>query len=254
MRPEMKKMRCPFLRTMLSAPDAPKWDQRKQVMDIEELVRFIRDEPAGNGTVHEVLRFLSIANHGVGNRLQRMGCLVTRSGGQFSTELAGSDGDHEGDSRIYDPETGEFDAEQFARFTSFSGDGETMDIAALGQAIADAGKRHNGTPVTAVESAAEFALLCILLGDDNGAIRIADMRRLFEANEFPAGAREKLRSRTREQWFSLTMRIIEAVSSAALGGRDGNSEMKPDRLKHLLEVLFGPLLAGRQTGKPDHKG
>ena len=226
----MKKMHCPFLRTMLSAPDAPKWNSRAQTMKVEDLMKFVRDLP-GNGNVEEVLRFLTVVNHGVGNRLQRLGRFVTGSGGEFSTVLKGSDGDHEGDSRIYNPDTGEFDPEQFRQFTSFSTDGKTMDIAALGRAIADATKRHKGTPVTVVASAAEFALLCVLLGDDAGTIKIADMKRLFEANQFPAGAREKLGKRTAEHWVDLLRRITEAASS------------RRKEVRQLLEVVFGPLLS-----------
>jgi hypothetical protein len=240
-RPELKNMHCPYLRAMLSAPDAPKWNQRAQVMNVEDLLKFVRDQP-GNGTLDQVLRFFSVVNHGVGNRLQRLGQLVIGSGGQFSTVLRGSDGDHEGDSRIYNPDTGEFDPEQFLRFTSFSSDGTTMDIAAIGQAIADANERHNGSPITAVQSAGEFALLCVLLGDNDGTIKITDMKRLFEANEFSATARENLGSRTAENWLDLTRRITEAVSTAATSERHRQREMQPDQLTDLLEVLFSPLL------------
>jgi hypothetical protein len=164
------------------------------------------------------------------------------SGGQFSTVLRGSDGDHEGDSRIYNPDTGEFDSEQFLRFTSFSTDGKTMDVASIGQAIADANQRHDGSPITAVQSAGEFGLLSVLLGDNDGTVTIADMKRLFEANEFSPTARENLGSRTAEKWLDLTRRITEAVSTASVRAGHRQREMKPDRLKDLLEVLFSPLL------------
>jgi hypothetical protein len=243
MRPEMRTMRCPFLRTMLSAPDAPKWNPRTQVMNVEDMIKFVRDEPPGDGTLHQVLRFITVANHGVGNRVQRLGRLVMGTGGQFSTELTGSDGDHEGDSRIYNPQTGEFDPEQFARFTRFSADGETMDVAALGQAIADANQRHTGTPVTAVQSAGEFALLSILLGDTGGTIKIKDMKRLFLSNRFSASARKNLRTRTAEMWLDLTLKITDGVSRAATAARYRPREMKAERLKQLVEVLFSPLLS-----------
>jgi hypothetical protein len=240
-RPELKEMNCPYMRTMLSAPDAPKWNQGAQVMNVQDLLDFVRDQP-GTGNLEKVLRFFSVVNHGLGNRLQRLGRLVIGSGGQFSTVLKGSDGDHEGDSRIYNPETGDFDAEQFQKFMAFSTDGATMDITAIGQAIADANTRHNGSPVTAVQSAGEFALLCILLGDNDGRIKIADIRRLFEANEFPPSARENLGSRTAEKWLDLMRKITKAVSAAAVHTGRNDPEMKSDRLEHLLEVVFSPLL------------
>jgi hypothetical protein len=93
-----------------------------------------------------------------------------------------------------------------------------------------------------VESAGEFGLLSVLLGNRDGTIEIADMRRLFEANELSAGARENLGSRTAEEWLELTRRITEAVSAAAAGARDRRPEMKSGQLKDLLEVLFSPLL------------
>jgi hypothetical protein len=226
---------------MLSAPDAPKWNQREQVMNVEDLLRFVKDQP-GNGDLEKVLRFFSVVNHGIGNRVQRLGHLVSGSGGKFSTVLRGSDGDHDGDSRIYDPETGEFDREQFQRFTSFSSDGKTMDVAAIGRAIADASKRHNGSPMTAVQSAGEFALLSVLLGDDDGRISIGDMELLFEANEFPVGARRNLGGRTAERWLDLTRRITEAFSAASILALKQRRNMKPERLNDLLEVLFSPLL------------
>jgi hypothetical protein len=240
-RPELKKVNCPFMRAMLSAPDAPKWNRQAQEMSVEDLLKFARDQP-GNGNLERVLRFFSVVNHGLGNRIQRLGRLIIGSGGQFSTVLRGSDGDHEGDSRIYNPDTGEFDREQFRHFTSFSSDGKTMNIADLGSAIADANKRHNGSPMTAVQSAGEFALLSILLGDDAGTMKIEDMERLFDANEFPEAARANLGSRTTERWFELTRKITAAISAAASRTRHDERDMKPDRLEHLLEVLFSPLM------------
>jgi hypothetical protein len=240
-RPELKKTHCPFLRTALSAPDAPKWNPRAQTMKVDDLLKFVRDQP-GNGNVEQVLRFFSVVNHGLGNRLQRLGRFVTGAGGEFSTVLRGSDGDHEGDSRIYHPDTGEFDPEQFQQFTSFSSDGKTMDIAALGRAIADANKRHKGSPITLVQSAGEFGLLCILLGDDDGTMNIADMMQVFHANEFPGAARENLGRRSAENWLDLTRKITEAACAAKIQSGSRQRDMKPERLLQLLEVLFSPLL------------
>ena len=75
-RPPDETMRCPFLRAMLSAPDAPKWNPRTQVMNVDDMIKFVRDEPPGDGTLHQVLRFITVANHGVGNRVQRLGRLA----------------------------------------------------------------------------------------------------------------------------------------------------------------------------------
>jgi hypothetical protein len=240
-KPEMKDMHCPFLRTVLSAPDGPKWDRESQLMEVEELLQFVRNQP-GHGDLADVVCFFSVANHGLGNRIQRLGRLVTGAAGQFSTNLRGSDGDHEGDSRIYNRDTGEFDAEQFRVFTSFSTDGQTMDVNALGRAIANANKRHNGSAITAVQSAGEFGLLCTLLGNRDGTIRIADMRRLYEENQFPDAARENLGSRTSQMWLDVTRRIVKAVSRAAAGAAHRQQNMNLDSLNNLLEVLFSPLL------------
>jgi hypothetical protein len=98
-----------------------------------------------------------------------------------------------------------------------------------------------------VQSAGEFALLCILLGDNDGTMQISDVKRIFEANEFPVHARENLGSRTAEKWLDLTRRITEAVSTAAIRARHNRTEMKSDQLKHLLEVLFSPLLRTMQS-------
>jgi hypothetical protein len=241
LRPELKKVNCPFMRAMFNAPDAPKWDPQAQEMNVEDLIRFARDQP-GDGNLDKVLRFFSVINHGLGNRIQRLGMLVLGSGGRFSTVLRGSDGDHEGDSRIYNPDTGEFDPEQFQHFTSFSKDGTTMGIAEVGAAIADSNKRHNGTPMTAVQSAGEFGLLSLLLGDDSGTFKIDDMRRLFEANEFPEGAREHLGTRTADHWMKLTRKITAAISAAAVRAHSDEREMRADRLKRSMEILFSPLI------------
>lgn len=241
LQPELKKVNCPFMRAVLTAPDAPKWDSQAQEMNVEDLIQFARNQP-GEGNLDRVLRFFSVVNHGLGNRVQRLGMLILRSGGRFSTVLRGSDGDHEGDSRIYNPDTGEFDPEQFQRFTSFSKNGTTMNIAELGAAISDGNQKHNGTPMTAAQSAGEFALLCLLLGDDAGTIPVDAMRRLFEANEFPDGAREHLGTRTAEQWLRLTRKITTAISAAAIRSHNQDNEMKPDRLKSNVEVLFSPLI------------
>lgn len=240
-RPELKKAHCPFIRAMLTAPDAPPWDREAQEMNVEDLVKFVEEQP-GNGSLDRVLKFFAVFNHGLGNRFQRLAHLATGSGGRFSTKLIGSDGDHDGGSRIYDPESGEFDREQFIRFSSFSSDGNSMSVADLGVAIVDANKRHNGSPVNALQSAGEFALLSVLLGDDNGAVKISEMDRLFAANEFPERARENLGTRTAERWFDLTLRITEAVSEAAIRTRHHEGEMKVESLKNQLEMLFSPLL------------
>jgi hypothetical protein len=240
-RPELKEANCPYMRSMLNASDAPSWDPKAQEMNVEDLVRFVQDQP-GNGSLDKVLKFFAISNHGLGNRFQRLAHLATGPGGRFSTRLVGSDGDHQGDSRIYNPETGEFDQEQFTRFTGFSSDGQTMTVADLGKAIVDANQRHNGSPSDTLLSAGEFALLCALLGDDAGAIRISDMERLFRANEFPEGARENLGSRTAQQWLKLARQIADAISKTAIRSRHHEGEMKSGNLKKQLDMVYSPLL------------
>ncbi|MDA1315178.1 MAG: hypothetical protein O2968_17745 [Acidobacteria bacterium] len=150
-KPELKGMHCPFLRSMLSAAGAPAWDQKAREMEVEDLVKFVQNQP-GDGSLDKVLKFFAVHNHGVGSRIQRAAHLLVGSGGRFSTELIGSDGDHEGGSHIYNPETGEFDAQQCRQFTSFSQDGRTMSVEDFGAAIVDANKRHGGSAVNALRT------------------------------------------------------------------------------------------------------
>lgn len=239
-RPEFKDIHCPFLRTVLSAPDAPKWDAAAHQMQVEDLTGFVRAQP-GNGSLDRVLKFFAVTNHGLGNRAQRFFDLLGNSS-RFSTRLPGSDGDHGGDSRIYHPETREFDDAQFRAFTSFSSDGVRMTVTDLGDAILDANRRHDGRPSDAMQSAGEFALLGILLGDAEGTIAIADMRLLFEQNEFPQGAREHLGSRTAEQWFALTHRISQAVQTASARTGHHAAALQGGQLQAGLRLLFGGLL------------
>lgn len=240
-RPELKEVHCPFVRTMLSAQDAPPWNREAQEMEVGDLTGFVRAQP-GDGDLDNLLRFFSIINHGVGNKLVRsMNLLQPRS--RFSTKLMGSDGDHGGGSHIYHPVSGEFDERQFATFTAFSSNGKVMTIGDLGNAVAGANQRHGGTAYDALQSAVEFGLLATLIGDRRGAIRISDIRLLFEQNEFPAGARENLGGRTTRHWLNVTVRIADAVVAAAekAGDREKAAEIK--RLKQGLKKFLAPLLA-----------
>lgn len=239
-RHEFKEIHCPFLRTVLSAPDAPAWDAAAHQMKVADLLGFVRAQP-GNGSLDRVLKFFAVTSHGLGNRGQRLFDLLGESS-SFSTRLPGSDGDHGGDSRIYDPESREFDPEQFRRFTSFSHDGKTMTVADFGAAIVDANRRHNGKPSDAMFSAVEFGLLATLLGDETGTVAIADMRLLYEQNEFPAGARENLGGRSSQHWLTLTHRIGEAVTAVAAKTGHHASALGSGELQGGLRLLFGPLL------------
>jgi hypothetical protein len=241
-RPGLKDAICPYMRTMLSASDAPPWNEEAQEMNVEDLVGFVRRQP-GNGSLDEVLKFFAVFNHGLGNKFDRIRHLAAGSGGRFSTRLTGSDGDHEGGSLIYRKSTGEFDREQFTAFSTFATGGVTMSVNDLARAIADANQRHNGSPTTAVQSAGEFALLCALLGDDDGAIRIADMEQLFAANEFPEGARANLGARTARQWFDFTLRLIDGISAEARRLHHEEGDMKIEQLTEHLKTLFHPLLS-----------
>jgi hypothetical protein len=239
--PELKEAICPFIRTILTASDAPQWSPETQQMNVEDLVKFVQDQP-GSGSLGKVLRFFAVFNHGLGNRLDRIRNLAIGSGGRFSTEFVGSDGDHAGGSLIYNKMTGEFDQEQFGIFTSFSQDGETMTVDDLGRAIVDANKRHNGSPTNALQSAGEFGLLAALLGDVKGTIKISDMEQLFERNEFSSGACANLGTRTAEQWFDFTLKTTAAISEAAIRIGHNKEEMKVESLTEELKTLFSPLL------------
>jgi hypothetical protein len=238
--PDLKEANCPFVRTMLTASDAPPWSRETQEMNVLDLMKFVEDQP-GNGSMGTVLKFFAIFNHGLGNKFERIRNLATGSGGRFSTRLIGSDGDHPGDSRIYNKATGEFDGEQFKIFTGFSSDGETMSLDDLGRAIVDANKRHNGSPINAVQSAGEFGLLSALLGDSDGKVKISEMERLFAVNDFPGGARVNLGTRTAQQWFDLTLRIIHAIAADASRQGHHEEEMKVELLTEHLKTFLSPL-------------
>lgn len=130
---------------------------------------------------------------------------------------------------------------QFDAFTRHSSDGKAMSIADLGAAIADANRRNHGTPSDALQSAVEFALLSIVVGDDHGSVPIAGMRQLYEANTFPEGARENLGTRTAEQWFALSARIVEATKQAA--AKNGHPLPGGEHLDAGLRMFFAPLFS-----------
>ena len=177
------------------------------------------------------------------NRPGHDSTLKPRSASQGSPSLfVGSDGDHAGGSLSYNKATGEFDEKQFKIFTSFSNDHEAMTVDDIGRAIADANKRHDGSPTNAVQSAGEFGLLCTLLGDDNGTMKIADMEQLFRVNVFPVDARENLGARTARQWFDATLSITTAISAQAVRIGYRPNEMKLELLTGELKTFFSPLL------------
>ncbi len=228
---------CPFMRTMLTAPDPPPWNSGNGEMEVPDLVGFARKQ-GGSGNLDRVLRFFAVSNHGLGNRI---GNLTFGSGGRFSTRLTGSDGDHQGGSLIYNKTSGDFDENQFRLFTGFSIDGETMSVSDLGRAIVNANSRHAGSPLDAVKSAGEFALLSVLLGDDNGTIAIEDMELLFKGNTFPEGARVNLGRRTAEEWLNLTHRIVGAVSAEAIRIGHHHAEMQVQTLTDRVKELFSSI-------------
>jgi hypothetical protein len=238
MKPEFKQVNCPFMRSVLSADDAPRWDSAAQEMDVDDLLRWVRDQP-GSGSMQRVLRFFAVLNHGLGNRAARQFRFALGFGGRFSTKLVGSDGDHAGDSHIYRHDTGEFDAAEFDAFAKSSSDGATMTVADFGAAIHSMNRRHGGTASDAVQSAGEFALLAILLGDSAGTVRVADMRVLFEENRFPDGARANIGDRTAEQWLALSGRITDAISAAAARAGDPIGDLHAEQLRTGLRVVFG---------------
>ena len=52
-RRDLKAAICPYVRTMLSAPDAPGWNPGAEEMEVAELVAFVRAQP-GSGSLDEV--------------------------------------------------------------------------------------------------------------------------------------------------------------------------------------------------------
>jgi hypothetical protein len=223
---------CPFMRTMLTAPDPPQWNSDKEEMEVSDLVGFVRKQ-GGSGDLDRVLRFFAVFNHGLGDRDDRIANLDFGSGGRFSTRLTGSDGDHKGGSLIYNKTSGEFDENQFRLFTGFSSDGETMSVGDLGKAIVNANSRHDGALLDAGKSAGEFALLSVLLGDDKGTIAIKDMELLFKENKFPERARVNLGRRTTQ---------AGAVSAEAIRIGLHHAEMQVQTLTDRVKGLFSSLI------------
>ena len=78
-------------------------------------------------------------------------------------------------------------------------------------------------------------------------MKIPDMKSLFEANDLSETARKNLGSRTAEKWVDLMRKITKAVSNAAVKAKHEEKEMKPERLEHLMEVLFSPLLRAMRS-------
>jgi hypothetical protein len=230
-KPELAATICPFMRTMLTAQDAPPWNKAAQEMEVSDLVGFVQAQQSEHdGSLRDVLKFFAVSNHGVPGQ-----------SGRFSTHLTGSKGDHKGGSEIYTKSTGEFNQDEFQKFTVFGSDGR-MDHAQLGKAIVDANKRHGGSPVDAVKSAGEFALLSALLGDGNGTITIDDMSLLFKENEFPNGARANLRNRTAGDWFDFTGKIVRAISAEAIRIAHHQGEMQLQKLTQEAHTRFASLI------------
>lgn len=105
----------------------------------------------------------------------------------------------------------------------------------------NANNRHAGSSLDAVKLAGEFALLSVLLGDDNGTIAIKDMELLFKGNTFSEDARVNLGRRTAREWLNLTHRIVGAVSAEAIRIGHHHAEMQVQTLTDRVKGLFSSI-------------
>jgi len=133
-------------------------------------------------------------------------------------QLAGSKGDHIGDSKILSVEKG-FDAQRFEEFVSHSQDGKTMTMEDFGRAVGATIPRDSEVDglydkeLNASKSAGEWALMVELLGktgeDGVKRVDIQEMRNLFENNQFPEGWTEHVRDNaSRTGWVKDTAKIL----------------------------------------------
>lgn len=230
---------CPFVRTLLVArPDL--YDADTRTMSLGALLGFVRGhrptpDPQATG-LEEVFSFFARVNHTPFRLWLRN---VFSRGDRFSLDFPGSKGDHPGSTGIYREGSGEFDAAAFARVVAHSSDGETMTRRDVAAAIVGA-NRHPANPGSAVDlirSAGEFALLFNLLGTSDGAIRIADMRTLFEANRWPDGALRNLGRATAAEWRTLTREITQEAVVQVHDGTDAPGEIR--RAMEEIDRVFG---------------
>ncbi len=234
---------CPFMRTLLvQSPELADPDSR--TMSRAELHRFVRRQrpPGVDGSLEKVLLFFARVNQTPLS--MKLGNLVTGRD-RFSLRFPGSRGDHPGSTDIYSRADGGFDAAAFERVVAHSSDGRRMTPRDMASAIleANANPSNPGSPVDLANSAGEFALLFNLLGGDGGAegidIGIADMRQLFERNEWPDGALDNLGRATLGGWLAVTREILRHIAELKFDGdRDGRGA---GRLMGHLRGLFGRL-------------
>lgn len=230
---------CPFMRTLL-VNDPELADGASRTMSRAALRRFVRQQrPAGvDGSLEKVLLFFARVNQTPLS--MKLGNLLTGRD-RFSLRFPGSRGDHPGSTDIYSRADGGFDPAAFERVVAHSSDGETMTPRDMAAAIleANANPSNPGSPVDLANSAGEFALLFNLLAGDGDAMRIADMRQLFERNEWPAGALDNLGRATVGGWVAMTREILRRIAELRFDGDEDGRET--GRLMGHLEGLFGRL-------------
>jgi hypothetical protein len=202
---EMMKGRtiCPFMRTALKAGVL---DFDGQTAPQDTLKRFLG---AGLNGFGRVARFFARRNHRTPGMLR---------GRYDPLNLAGSRGDHPGDSQMLS-ERG-FDPQRFAEFTAHARtgpDGTYMTARDLGAAIAESLRRDPKARVGTWDvlfkndmrnSAGEFGLLLegfgkvLTQGPDRGirAVFVEDMRLLFEKNQFPPDWPQTIKDASASGW------------------------------------------------------
>ena len=213
---------CPFVRTVLvQHPDL--YDDAGRTMSLESLLELVRnqraDRTADPKSLEQVFSFFARVNHTPFPLWLRN---LVRRGDRFSTDFPGSRGDHPGSTGIYREADGEFDAAAFERVVSHSTDGSTMSQKDIAAAIIEANDRpeNPGSAIDLVNSAGEFALLLNLIGNGDGTMRIADMRTLFAANDWPPGALSNLGRASAAEWRTLTREITRHIIELKHDGPD----------------------------------
>ena len=230
---------CPFMRTLVvTRPDL--YDDSGRTMSRDVLLGFVRAQrsPEERGDLEDVFEFFARVNQTPFTRWVRN--VMSRSD-LFSTDFPGSKGDHSGSTGIYRERDGTFDETAFRRVINHSSDGTTMTRQDMASAIIEANGREElrGSTLDLAKSAGEFALLFNLLGPDDGAMRISDMRMLCDKNQWPPDALRNLGTATRHQWNTTTREIMRRIIE--LKFPDDDNEPKLERaMRDIQTVMGGP--------------
>lgn len=231
---------CPFMRTLFVNNPAS-YDEASRTMSRQTLEQFVRGQrqEGEDGSLERVLSFFARVNQ-TPLKMKFTNFLGRRD--LFSTEFPGSRGDHPGSTDIYSRADRAFDEAAFGRVIAHSSDGTTMSHRDMAAAIIEANDSDSnpGSSLDLEKSAGEFALLFNLLAGKEDRMHIADMRTLFERNEWPAGSLRNLGRATRGDWVSATKRITHEIVRMKFD-RDDKGRGKAQVMRDLGKVVSAPM-------------